>query len=288
MNYQVALVGVGKMGSALLECLVKAGAKVRAFDIKDSAMQAARDGGAETVINAAEAARGAKIVHVFVHSDQEIFDATLGETGVLAGAGKGAAVILHSTILPATTRRVAEAAAPRGIRVIDASVTSTPRYVRAGDAVFLVGGPDALVAEIRPHLETIGKKVWHFGPLGCGNAAKLVKNLTNVMERALWIEALTVVKAAGIDPRQYAEMLKSVMRGSAIADWEKIIRIENGEIAPTGAGGGIFRKDVPHAITFVHELGLTLPLTEGAGDTAARWLSEHRRKAGAASADAAE
>jgi 3-hydroxyisobutyrate dehydrogenase-like beta-hydroxyacid dehydrogenase len=288
MNYQVGLVGVGKMGSALLERLVKAGAKVRAFDIKDSAMQAARDGGAETVASSAEAARGAKIIHVFVHNDQEIFDATLGDKGVLAGADKGATVILHSTIMPATTRLVAEAAAPKGVRVIDASVTSTPRYVRAGTAAFLVGGPDDVVAEIRPHLETIGKEVWHFGPLGSGNAAKLVKNLTNVMERALWIEALTVVKAAGIDPRQYAEMLKSVMRGSAMTDWEKIIQIENGEITPARAGGNIFRKDVPHAIKFVRELGLTLPLTQGTGDTAVRWLSEHKKKKGADTAEAAE
>jgi len=234
------------------------------------------------VANAAEAARGAKIIHVFVHNDQEVCDATLSDNGVLAGADHGATVILHSTILPATTRRVAGEAARKGIRVLDASVTSTPRYVRAGEAVFLVGGDDAVVAEIRPHLETIGRTVWHFGPLGTGNAAKLVKNLSNVMERVMWMEALTAVKAAGIDPRQYAEMLKSVMRGSAMSDWEKIIEIENGEIFPTRPGGGIFRKDVPHALTFMHELGLKLPLAEGTGEAAARFVAKARKAAEAA------
>jgi 3-hydroxyisobutyrate dehydrogenase-like beta-hydroxyacid dehydrogenase len=282
MDDPVGLVGVGKMGSALLSRLIAARAKVRAFDIKHSAMESARAGGAEAVASSAEAARGAKIIHVFVHNDEEIFDATLGENGVLAGADKGATVILHSTIMPATTQRVAEAAERQGVRVIDASVTSTPPYVRAGTAVFLVGGPDDVVAEIRPHLETIGSKVWHFGPLGTGNAAKLVKNLTNVMERVLWIEALTVAKAAGIDPRQYADMLKSVMRGSAISEWEKIIQIENGDIAPKSGGGNIFRKDVAHAIKLVRELGLTLPLTQGTGDTAARWVAEHKNAADAA------
>lgn len=273
MDYQVGLVGVGKMGSALLARLIAAGAKVRAFDIKESAMQAAREGGAETVACSAETARGAKIIHVFVHNDQEIFDTTLGDNGVLAGADKGTTVILHSTILPATTRRVAEAAGPEGIRVMDASVTSTPRYVRAGEAVFLVGGSDDVVAEARPHLEAIGRKVWHFGPLGCGNAAKLVKNLSNVMERVLWMEALTLAKSAGIDPVQYAEMLKSVIRGSAIADWQKIIAIEDGEISPTRGDGGIFRKDVPHAIKLMHGLGLKMPLAEGTGAAAKRFAA---------------
>lgn len=273
MDYQVGLVGVGKMGSALLVRLIEAGAKVRAFDIKESAMQAARDGGAEAVACSADTARGAKIVHVFVHNDEEILDATLGDNGVLAGADKGATIILHSTILPATTRRVAAEAAPKGIRIVDASVTSTPRYVRAGEAVFLVGGDDDVVAAARPHLEAIGRKVWHFGPLGCGNAAKLVKNLSNVMERVMWMEALTLAKSAGIDPVQYAEMLKSVMRGSAIADWQKIIAIEDGEISPTRGDGGIFRKDVPHAIKLMHELGLKMPLAEGTGAAAKRFAA---------------
>lgn len=282
MDYPVALVGIGNMGSALLERLIAAGVKVRAFDIKDSAMQAARERGAQTVASSAEAARGAKIIHLFVYNDQDITDAMLGEKGVLAGADKGAIVILHSTILPATTRRVAEEAARKAVRVIDACVTSTPRYVRAGEAVFLVGGDDEVVAKIGPHLERIGSKVWHFGPLGCGNAAKLVKNLSNVMERVMWMETLTAVKAAGIDPRQYAEMLKSVMRGSAISDWEKIIRIEDGVVSPTRSEGGIFRKDVPHALKFLHELGLKLPLAEGTGEASARFVAESRTAAEAA------
>jgi 3-hydroxyisobutyrate dehydrogenase-like beta-hydroxyacid dehydrogenase len=98
----------------------------------------------------------------------------------------------------------------------------------------------------------------------------------------MWLEVLTAVKAAGIDPRQYAEMLKSVMRGSAMADWEKIIRIENGDIAPTNAGGNIFRKDVPHALKLVHELGLTLPLAEGTGEASARFVAGARKAAEAA------
>jgi 3-hydroxyisobutyrate dehydrogenase-like beta-hydroxyacid dehydrogenase len=282
MQKTVGLVGVGKMGSALLERLIAAGAKVRAFDIKDSAMQVAREGGAETVASSAEAARGAGIIHVFVHNDQEIFDATLGENGVLAGADRGATVILHSTILPATTRRVAEEAARSGVHVVDASVTSTPQYVRSGEAVFLVGGSDDVVAEIRPHLETVGRKVWHFGPLGCGNAAKLAKNLSNVMERVMWMETLTLAKAAGIDPRQYAEMLRSVMRASAMSDWEKIIAIEDGKITPTRGDGNIFRKDVSHALKLAQELGLKLPLAEGTGVAAARFVAEHRKPAEAA------
>jgi 3-hydroxyisobutyrate dehydrogenase-like beta-hydroxyacid dehydrogenase len=90
------------------------------------------------------------------------------------------------------------------------------------------------------------------------------------------------VKAAGIDPRQYAEMLKSVMRGSAISDWEKIIRIEDGVVSPAQPGGNIFRKDVPHALKLLHELGLKLPLTEGTGEASARFVAGALKAAEAA------
>jgi 3-hydroxyisobutyrate dehydrogenase-like beta-hydroxyacid dehydrogenase len=273
MDTQVGLVGVGKMGSALLARLSGAGARVRAFDIKDSAMEAARAGGAETVGSAAEAARGSSIVHVFVRNDDEVFDATISDHGALAGAAPGTTVILHSTIMPATTRRVAEQAAGQGVRVIDASVTSVPHLVRAGEATFLVGGPDEVVAEIRPHLEALGRAVWHFGPLGSGNAAKLVKNLTNAMERVMWTEALTMVEAAGLDPRQFIDMYLSVERGTALRKWERVVRIDDGHVTPQPADG-LYRKDVQHAARLARELGLAHALTQGTADTTARWIAE--------------
>ena len=278
MDITVALIGVGKMGSALLHRLTGAGARVRAFDIKDSAMQAASDGGAETFTSSAEAARGAKIIHVFVHNDQEVFDATLADDGVLAGAAPGTTVILHSTIMPATTLRVAEAAAPKKINVIDASVTSVPRLVHAGEATFLVGGPKDVVEEIRPHLEALGQAVWHFGPLGTGNAAKLAKNLTNVIERVMWAETLTLAEAAGVDPRQFIEMTLSIDKGSMMRNWEKVIRLDDGHVAP-GRAQGLYRKDAQHAARLARELDLDLGLTQNATDITARWLAEWDKKA---------
>ncbi len=277
MNITVALIGVGKMGGALLHRLTGAGARVRAFDIKESALQAARGGGAEIVASSAEAARGAKIVHVFVHNDQEVFDATLADDGALAGAAPGTIVILHSTIMPATTLRVAEAAMPKKVHVIDASVTSVPRLVHAGQATFLVGGPKDVVEEIRPHLEALGQAVWHFGPLGTGNSAKLAKNLTNVIERVMWAETLTLVEAAGIDPRQFIEMALSVDKGSMMRNWEKVVRIYDGHVTP-GRAQGLYRKDAQHAARLAREHDLDLGLTQNAADITARWLAEWDKK----------
>ncbi|MFT5538919.1 MAG: 3-hydroxyisobutyrate dehydrogenase-like beta-hydroxyacid dehydrogenase, partial [Alphaproteobacteria bacterium] len=153
MGEVIGLIGVGKMGSALLSRLTLAEKTVHAFDVKPSAMDAAREGGAETKGSAAEIAKDAGLIHVFVHDDGQVFNATIEPNGALESAAPGTIILLHSTILPATTKRVAEAAAKKGIHVIDASVTSVPRLVRNGEATWLVGGPDDIVAKVRPHLE---------------------------------------------------------------------------------------------------------------------------------------
>jgi 3-hydroxyisobutyrate dehydrogenase-like beta-hydroxyacid dehydrogenase len=269
----IGLIGVGKMGSALLERLTLAGKTVYAFDIKSTAMDAARAGGAETKGSSAEVAQQANLIHVFVHNDDQTFNATIEPGGALETAAPGTIILLHSTILPATTKRVAEAAAQKGIHVIDASVTSVPRLVRKGEATWLVGGPDEIVAKVRPHLESLGKAMWHFGPLGAGNIAKLAKNMTNVVERVMWAEALQLAETGGLDPRQFIDMVLSINKGSMIEQWEKILDVQDGHVEP-GRARGIFSKDVQHAARLARELGLNIEMSQTAADITARWLGE--------------
>ena len=273
MGEKVALIGVGKMGRALLERLHAEGHQVKAYDIAEEPMATARTMGATAAACSAEAARDAAYVHVFVHNDQEVLDATLGPNGVLAGAGTGCILFLHSTILPETTARVAEAAAGQQVVVLDAAVTSVPRRLQAGEGTFLVGGPDDVVAKIRPHLESLGKAVCHFGPLGSGNVAKIAKNLTNAVERVMWAETVQIVEAAGLDVRQFLDMAKAVDNGSMVSQWERVIRVEDGHAGPQRARG-LFSKDVQHAARVAAAYGLDLPVTRNTAETAAK-LIEH-------------
>ncbi len=273
MAETVALIGVGKMGRALLHRLNGQGHRVRAFDIADEPMAAAAELGAATLSCSAEAARGAGFIHVFVHNDQEVFDCTLSPGGALEGAAAGSIILLHSTILPATTKRVAEAAAEKGVAVLDASVTSVPRRLQAGEATFLIGGPDDLVDLARAHLEPLGRTVHHFGPLGSGNVAKIAKNLTNAVERVMWAETVQLVETAGLDPRQFLEMAREINTGAAIETWERMIRIEDGHTGPQRARG-LLSKDVQHAARLAREHHLDLPIALGTADTALRWLDQ--------------
>ncbi|MBI2210779.1 MAG: NAD(P)-dependent oxidoreductase [Deltaproteobacteria bacterium] len=199
---KIGIVGVGKMGSALLERLKLAGVEATAFDIAPSAAEAARSLGARMAASAKAVAQASTLIDVVVHNDQEVLDCTMGKDGILEGAQAGALVLLHSTIHPETTKKVAEAAGRRNVYVIDACMTAVPRIVRQGGLTFLVGGPAELVERARPHLLQMAKEAIHMGPLGTGNVAKLIKNLVTASETLIVHEAIRIGQAGGIPCRE--------------------------------------------------------------------------------------
>ncbi|MGB7946343.1 MAG: NAD(P)-binding domain-containing protein, partial [Candidatus Binatia bacterium] len=141
---KIGFVGTGAMGSALLSRLKLANVPAIAFDVAPAAMEAARKEGAEIATSAKAVAQASTIIDVVVRTDQEVLDCTLGKDGILEGAAPGALVLLHSTIRPTTTKKIAQAAAETRAYVIDACMTAVPNVVRQGGLAFLVGGQKAL------------------------------------------------------------------------------------------------------------------------------------------------
>ena len=275
MTDTVGLVGFGAMGSALLERLKRAGKTVKAYDIAEARMKAAREEGAEAVASPAAAARGAGCVHVFVRTDAQVRDAVLGADGILEGADAGTVVFLHPTIDPGTTRQIAAEAAKQGVTVLDAAVTAVPAKVRAGEAIFLVGGDDDTVAANRHHLEPLGAEVIHFGPLGAGNIAKIAKNLINAAERIVLFEALEVAAAGGLDLAKFIKAAMAADHGSTISRWDRSLEIA-GNHPVAKLAGNIFTKDIVLAGELVESMGLPAPVTRGAAATAAGWVAAHK------------
>ncbi|MCZ6624506.1 MAG: NAD(P)-binding domain-containing protein [Deltaproteobacteria bacterium] len=258
---KVGMIGVGAMGSVLLERLKLAGGRATVFDLLTAPLEAARSMGADVASSSAAVAQASTIIDVVVRTDQEILDSVLGKDGVLEGARADTLVLLHSTILPETTRKVADAASKRGVFVIDACMTSVPRVVREGKLSFLVGGPTELVDRARPHLLQMGKRVFHMGPLGAGNVAKLIKNLVTGAETLLIHEAIQIGEAGGIPYREVLEMMRQVYSGTILNRWQERFDPSGASSTPK-AGLNVFEKDIPLAAELGKKFGLDIPITE--------------------------
>jgi 2-hydroxy-3-oxopropionate reductase len=274
---KAGIVGIGAMGSALLERMRAAGVEATAFDIAPQALAAARSLGARTAASAKEVAEASTIIDVVVRTDQEILDCTLGKDGILEGATPNTLVLLHSTIRPETTLKVAEAARAKNVPVIDACMTAVPRVVRQGGLTFLVGGPADLVERARPHLLHMAKAVMHMGPLGAGNVAKLIKNLVTGSEGLIVYEAIRIGLAGGIPPRAALEMMRETASVSTLNRWQERFDL-SGPHPVMRAGMNIYDKDIPLAAEVGRRLGVDIPITDQLAAAGQRLVASQRPK----------
>jgi 3-hydroxyisobutyrate dehydrogenase len=258
---KIGFVGTGAMGSALLSRLKLANVQATAFDIAPAAMEAARKEGAQTATSAKGVAQASTIVDVVVRTDQEVLDCTMDTDGILEGAAPGTLVLLHSTIRPTTTKRIAEAAAETRVYVIDACMTAVPSAVRQGGLTFLVGGQKALFDRAKPHLMNMAKDAVHMGPLGCGNVTKLFKNMVTASEALIVYEALQIGKAAGIDYKAALDLMQKTKSQHLLDRWDMRFDLSGGDLK-FNAGTNLYDKDLPLAAEVGKALGATIPVTE--------------------------
>jgi 3-hydroxyisobutyrate dehydrogenase len=258
---KIGFVGTGAMGSALLSRLKLANVVATAFDIAPSAMEAARKEGAETASSAKAVAQASTIIDVVVRTDQEVLECMLGRDGVLEGAAPGALVLLHSTIRPTTTKKVAEAAADKRVNVIDACMTAIPSVVRQGGLTFLVGGQKAFFDRAKPHLMNMAKDAVHMGPLGCGNVTKLFKNMVTASEALVVYEALQIAKAGGIPYKAALDLMQKTKSPNILERWEMRYDLGGGDLK-FNAGTNLYDKDLPLAAEVGKSLGAEIPVVE--------------------------
>jgi 3-hydroxyisobutyrate dehydrogenase-like beta-hydroxyacid dehydrogenase len=258
---KIGFVGTGAMGSALLSRLKLANVTATAFDIAPAAMEAARREGAQTASSAKSVAQAATIIDVVVRTDQEVLDCTLGNDGILAGAAPGTLVLLHSTIRPTTTKKIAQAAAETRVYVIDACMTAVPSVVRQGGLTFLVGGQKALFDRAKPHLMNMAKDAFHMGPLGCGNITKLFKNMVTAADALIVYEALQIAKAGGIDYRAALDLMQKTRSQHVLDRWNTRFDLTGGDLK-FNPGTNLYDKDLPLAAEVGKALGASIPVTE--------------------------
>src|SRR5579885_563554 len=96
--------------------------------------------------------------------------------GAFAGLKKGSIYIDCSTVSPALARKIASAAAAKGVQFLDAPVTGGTWGAEKGELVFMVGGDAQTLKTAEPVLSVMGKKWFHLGPNGAGQTVKLAMN----------------------------------------------------------------------------------------------------------------
>ena len=147
------------------------------------------------------------VVVICVTGSPEVEAVVEGEDG-LAAAGKPLLVIDCSTSSPAITTRLAASLARRGITLIDAPLSRTPKDAWEGSLDVMVGGDPEAVARARPVLAAFAGRIIPTGPVGTGHTMKLLNNFVSMGYAALYAEALMIGAKAGLSAKTFDAVIR--------------------------------------------------------------------------------
>ena len=263
----IAFIGLGNMGGPMALNLIKAGHALRVFDLSPTALEAARAAGATVATSPAEAVQGAETVISMLPASQHVESLYLGADGLIGKIATGTLVIDCSTIAPASSRKVAEAAQVRGIVFIDAPVSGGTAGAAAGTLTFIVGGAAEALERARPYLSAMGKNIFHAGGNGAGQVAKIANNMLLAIHMAGTAEALALGVANGLDPKVLSEiMVKSSGRNWSLELYNPWPGVQDNVPASRGYQGGfgssLMLKDLGLAAEASIASGSPIPLGE--------------------------
>ncbi len=230
----VAIVGTGVMGGAIATRLLDTGATVIVFDRDNSKTRALTEKGARAAVSAADAARGAPFVITSLNSAKIVELAVFGPEGVASVANADTLLIDMSSIDPESTRVLAnrfhEAA---GGRWIDCPLSGGAPGALSGRLTVMAGGEEADFERARAVMSRLTANYTHMGPIGAGQATKLVNQVLCAIQFQAVAEAVALAERAGVNAEQIPAALAGGRANSRILQ-EFGAKMARRDFAPTG------------------------------------------------------
>jgi len=127
--------------------------------------------------SARELARSSDLVIVVVGFDSEVEEVVFGRDGVLEGARPGLVVALGSTVAPRYSKRLASRLAEKGLVLLDIPLARGEAAASSGKLLIYGAGDGDAFELCRPVFGAFASDIFHLGPAGAGQVAKMVNNL---------------------------------------------------------------------------------------------------------------
>lgn len=259
MKKTIGFIGLGIMGKPMARNLIKAGYSLVVHNRSRGPMEELAADGAQTAPSAKETAATADVVITMLPNSPDVERVMLGEDGVLAGARPGTIVIDMSSIAPLVSRSLANAAAEKGVTLLDAPVSGGEPKAVEGTLAIMVGGPEKEFEVVKDILLAVGASVTRVGDAGSGQVAKLANQIMVAVNIAGLSEAMVLAQKSGVNAENVFQAVRGGLAGSAVLD-AKMPLVLQGDFKP-GFRIELQAKDLLNALETAHSVGSPALLT---------------------------
>ena len=207
---KIGFVGIGLMGHGIAKNLVAKGypLALKLHRNRASAQDLLAAGATEAVSHAA-LARESDIIILCVTGAPEVEEVVFGAEGLASGAKAGLVIVDTSTSEPATTARIRDVLASKGVRFVDAPLARTPVEAEQGRLNIIVGADDATFGELKPVFGAFCENIFHAGPAGHGIMLKLINNFLAQAICAASAEACAAAAKSGLSIRKLHDVISA-------------------------------------------------------------------------------
>jgi 2-hydroxy-3-oxopropionate reductase len=258
MGMRIGFIGLGIMGKPMSKNLIKAGHELTVYDVVEAPIKELEEAGAKVARSSKEIAEKNELVITMLPDSPDVEKAALGTSGIFEGIRAGSTYIDMSTISPVTTRKLAEVAKTRGVRILDAPVSGGEKGAIDATLTIMVGGAKEVFDACLPIFQTMGKNIVYCGDVGSGQVVKACNQIlvAGVLETAS--EALVLGAKAGVDPEI---VLKVIAGGYAM----RVLDVRGPLVLKRDFQPGfktkLHYKDLGIALAAGSEYGVPLPVT---------------------------
>jgi 3-hydroxyisobutyrate dehydrogenase/2-hydroxy-3-oxopropionate reductase len=208
---EIGFIGLGKMGKPMVRRLLAAGYAVHVHNRSRPAVDELVADGAKDAGSAVGVAERAEVILTALPTPDTV-EHIYKE--VAAAARPEQIYVDHSTVSLGLNRSCAELLAKKHAHFLDAPVSGGPGGAQAGTLTVMVGGEQAVYDRAVPVFQSFGKNIRLCGPVGAGQAVKLVNQLLVGIHTAASAEAVVFGMSLGADPQVLLEMLGTSFGGS--------------------------------------------------------------------------
>ena len=208
---RIGVIGLGIMGSAMANNLIKAGFDVCGFDPSEQALKAFKKVGGHT---RADTQSVAKDAHVLITSLPNAAALTATAHALAVKSNKGLIVIETSTLDVEDKRKARDIMQGAGVILLDCPLSGTGAQAVRKDLTVYASGPSKIVDSLSTVFEGFSKAHFNLGEFGNGMNMKLMANLLVAIHNVSTAEALLLGERFGIPVSTSVKVLSDGAGGS--------------------------------------------------------------------------
>ncbi len=252
---KIGFIGVGVMGSRMVQQFLKAGKKVEIFSRTAQKAEPLVQQGAKRVESIAALAANVDVICTCLSMPADVEEVYFDEGGILENAQANTICIDFTTVGVDTSNKVYERAKAKTIHYLDAPVSGGPEGVEQATLTIMVGGEKDTFLRVESLLQTIGKTIEYLGPSGAGSIAKLMNQYLVAVHSLAASEVMVTGAAYGLNSEQLFNILKVSYGDSRMLRRHMDHYVLDRQFEPGGAMKYL-HKDVKLANALTEKLGI--------------------------------